>query len=291
MKSKIIILKSGRKIKRYEDKCPTCNSFKGWKDRNALGRECHSCANIKINKAKIGKTFKSNKYKHISNVNINDFIKVRNVTKYKVYCRKCNNDRGYQRPNVFDKLCNICSSVSKTKQDCIALGKSGGFVFLDNDYITYKHKHNWKCNNCNFTFKRSLNDMSKRQNCPYCNRFSNENEVRKIFEAKFNKSFPNVRPNFLKNPQTNFNLELDGYCEELKLAFEYDGEFHYKDMDWIDDRNRLEKVKQRDKLKDVLCKENDIILIRIPYWKNKDLKSYINQQLKDIGVADAESGK
>lgn len=48
MRFKHIELKSGRKIKRYEDICPTCSEFKGYKDQNALGRDCCSCANIKI---------------------------------------------------------------------------------------------------------------------------------------------------------------------------------------------------------------------------------------------------
>ena len=254
--------------------------------------ESVNCAQIKkINLKKKDTVIRSYLYADITNVDINDFIKVGNVTKYKVNCKKCKKNRGYQRPSVFDKLCKSCSSISKTLDDCIKLGNKNDFTFLDNNYITYKHKHNWKCNKCDFIFKRSINDMSKRINCPYCNKFSNENKVREIFETKFNKSFPTVRPNFLKNPNTGYNLELDGYCEELKLAFEYDGEFHYKEMDWIDDRNRLEKVQQKDRLKDSLCKENDIMLVRVPYWENNDLEHYINQQLISLGVNCAESGK
>ena len=40
--------------------------------------------------------------------------------------------------------------------------------------------------------------------------------------------FSPIRPNFLVDPQTNYKLELDGYNEELNIAFEYNGIQHYK---------------------------------------------------------------
>lgn len=45
-----------------------------------------------------------------------------------------------------------------------------------------------------------------------------------IFEGK---KFIKSRPKWLKSPK-NHSIELDGYCSELKLAFEYNGVQHYK---------------------------------------------------------------
>ena len=56
-----------------------------------------------------------------------------------------------------------------------------------------------------------------------------EEATRKLFELYCGKPFVSVRPDWLKNPQTGRNLELDGYNEELALAFEFDGEHHTKD--------------------------------------------------------------
>ena len=61
-------------------------------------------------------------------------------------------------------------------------------------------------------------------------------------------------------------MELDGYCEALKLAFEFNGPQHYvfypkyhkTQMDFLD---QLE----RDKLKLKLCKKHGITLIIVPY--------------------------
>ena len=42
------------------------------------------------------------------------------------------------------------------------------------------------------------------------------NFMDKVFKTQFKK----VRPNWLVNPKTNKNLELDGYSQELGIAIE-----------------------------------------------------------------------
>ena len=56
-----------------------------------------------------------------------------------------------------------------------------------------------------------------------------EEKCRKIFQELFKKEFRSVRPDWLKNPWTYQNLELDGYNPDVitnGLAFEYDGVQH-----------------------------------------------------------------
>lgn len=50
-----------------------------------------------------------------------------------------------------------------------------------------------------------------------------EKRTREIIERITGRKFPSVRPNFLKNPKTGRNLELDMYNDSLKLAIEYNG--------------------------------------------------------------------
>lgn len=61
----------------------------------------------------------------------------------------------------------------------------------------------------------------------------------------------NYRPDWLKNPNTNRNLELDRYYPNLKIGFEYNGLQHRKKVDteqW-----------ERDKIKKRLCGKAGVI--------------------------------
>lgn len=119
----------------------------------------------------------------------------------------------------------------------------------------------------------------------------NEERCRKILETLYNEQkFPSVRPNWLKNPDTKRNLEIDCYCHELRLphknktvrlGLEYDGRGHRAFTPTFH-RNRKEFVGQvkRDKLKNQMCKDNGVYLLRVPdFVRPEGLKRYIVDNL------------
>ena len=77
----------------------------------------------------------------------------------------------------------------------------------------------------------------------------------------------NIRPNFLRNPETGKNMEIDCFNEEYAVAVEYNGVQHYK-FPSVFYRNKEDFYAQvyRDRLKRKLCDENNIYLISVPYW-------------------------
>ena len=56
-------------------------------------------------------------------------------------------------------------------------------------------------------------------------------------------------------------MELDGYNEGLGLAFEYNGQQHYKPVSLFGGEEGFKQTQERDKLKSKLCAENGVILI------------------------------
>jgi hypothetical protein len=75
-----------------------------------------------------------------------------------------------------------------------------------------------------------------------------------------------ARPDFLRNPETGRNCELDCYNERLGLALEYNGEQHYRYPN-IYHRSQEDFIKQvrRDRFKLEMCDANNVYLITVPY--------------------------
>jgi hypothetical protein len=112
-----------------------------------------------------------------------------------------------------------------------------------------------------------------------------EEECRNLLENIFKKPFNKARPDFLRNPVTqNFNLELDCYNPELRLAVEYNGEQHYKYIPYFHkNKEAFLNQKYRDELKIRMCKDNNITMITVPYTEKKNIKKYLYNQLQLYG--------
>lgn len=110
-----------------------------------------------------------------------------------------------------------------------------------------------------------------------------EEMCREILERNLGMEFPTVRPDWLMNPETGKPLELDCYNSSIKLALEYDGEQHYKYVSLFHKSpDDLAKQVERDALKDRMCRQMGITLVRVPYWiDEKELEGYILRTVKE----------
>ena len=71
--------------------------------------------------------------------------------------------------------------------------------------------------------------------------------------------------------KSGFAVQFDIFLTNKKIAIEYHGAHHYKDIPT--GFGPIEMFKNRDKEKQKLCKEHGIQLIIIPYWWDNDLQS------------------
>ena len=90
-------------------------------------------------------------------------------------------------------------------------------------------------------------------------------------------SFDKIKHPQMQSPFSNRFLELDGYCDTLKIAFEHDGDYHLTDP----------YLRQKDLAKNKYCEQLGIVLIRIPQLfqrvKIDDLIPFIQDQLAENG--------
>lgn len=97
-------------------------------------------------------------------------------------------------------------------------------------------------------------------------RHRSEKLCRVLLEKMLGCELPKVRPRWLMNPTTKRCLELDLYNEEHRLAFEVDGAQHqHYTPHFHGNQYHFEYRKLLDKLKNELCKEAGVRLIRIPW--------------------------
>ena len=98
--------------------------------------------------------------------------------------------------------------------------------------------------------------------------------------------FPKSRPDFMVNRVTGdkYNLELDCYNDELKLAVEYNGEQHYKYIPFFHkNKEAFYNQKYRDEIKRIRCRDLGIILIEVPYTELNNIDNYLKRELNNYG--------
>lgn len=62
------------------------------------------------------------------------------------------------------------------------------------------------------------------------------------------------------------------------MLVEYDGILHYEDK--FNNHLEFSKTKVRDKIKTTFCKDNNIPLLRIPYWDFDNIEKILNEALR-----------
>lgn len=193
------------------------------------------------------------------------FSVIDNVIDGKIWCGKCKQRLSYEE-------------VLK-----IAAAKGGKCLTPENEYKKNKQKLKWKCSNPNHDEFEATFTHVKGNNgwCRECLINVGEEICRTIFELLFPAyKFKNVRPNFIKSTKGR-NLELDGYNEELSLAFEHSGLQHYKNIEFFGrDKKSFETLRENDKIKAEACKNNNIDLIIIPQMDQKKYLQFIYDEIK-----------
>ncbi len=166
------------------------------------------------------------------------------------WCKECSKlERDQTRKNNFLRqatdlaLVRGGSCLSKTYQRAVA------------DLI-------WKCERRHI-FRLPLAIVKNGQWCSRCSQGIGEKICRTFFEQIFRKPFKSVFPDWLKK-ENGYRMQLDGYCEELNVAFEHQGEQHYRSRSFFGGGLAFRRRLDDDALKAKLCRERGIKLLRVP---------------------------
>lgn len=181
--------------------------------------------------------------------------------------------------------CPYCYGRIVTIEDMHRLATSRNGKCLSENYKTSNAKLRWMCAEGHI-WSATPNSIQNGKWCPECVKFNqfSESIVKTTFEQIFGKPFRKVKPNWLKNSKGNL-MELDGYCEDLSIAFEYQGEQHFSVHRFSPDDETLVRRIGDDKIKRHLCRKHGVQLFIINHTEDlRVLPSEIKKQCVTLGI-------
>jgi hypothetical protein len=192
-----------------------------------------------------------------------------------------------------DRWCTTCEPTRVDLSRAKELVEARGGKLLTKGTIDSKTRLSIVCN-LGHHFEKSWNEMSssRAQWCDTCSSKSKSEEMaRTVLEQISGLAFPKKRPVWLV--YEGRRLELDGFNEQSKVAFEYQGQQHYDTKGvYGGTKEQLERRKNIDDTKRKLCTERGVYLIEIAYtvrpenFKEEILSELIRLDYPDIATFD-----
>ena len=183
--------------------------------------------------------------------------------------------------------CPFCAGRGKTIEDMNNLAEERGGRCLSDVYVNVDTKLLWACEQ-GHQWEATPYKIEAGQWCPQCSSGLGERICRELFEQIFERRFPKSYPKWLVNKNGN-QMELDGFCASLGIAFEHQGEQHYSTgTQFIKTEQGLQTRQEDDKLKIELCEQHGIVLLAIPEINGRlpisDVRQYIKTACTNYSV-------
>ena len=258
-----------------------CSNGHVWKTsaQNVITQKhwCNTCHNnkLKLNLKQIKKIASLNKGYCLSKI---EFAANRDKLKWK--CSKGHIWKATLGNVKRGQWCWICRKKLSIEEMQIIAKERGGKC-LSKTYVDTDTHLKWECKEKHTWLAKPAN-IKNGTWCPKCMTFYSEEICRTTFEQIFNSKFIRVRPKWLVNLEGN-TMQLDGYSKKYNLAFEYQGQQHYIVTRFSNTKEKLEKMKLRDRLKKKICKKNGVYLFQISYKTDlSQLPKLIEKKSKDF---------
>ena len=188
------------------------------------------------------------------------FVNVRTKVKHK--CLKCNNEFDSCPKTVKSSIygCPYCAGVRVSGVDYV--NKLPSDIKLVGEYKNCYTKTEHKCLVCMKNWSTKPYYITSREcGCPYCSSSKGERMINSILT--------NIRLPFISESSININGKFyyfDFFVPDLKLAIEFDGIQHFESVEYFGGSDNFNINILNDKIKEEYCVQNNIFLLRIPYY-------------------------
>ena len=153
------------------------------------------------------------------------------------------------------------------------------YPYIDKEFININSKITIFCKIHGESIQCAYVHLHSKCGCKYCKNLQSKG-VLKIY-------------NFLKKNNIKFSMEykfpdcrnilelpFDFYLTDYNIAIEYDGEQHFKSIEFFGGDESFKKQKANDNIKNIYCFDNNIIIIRIPYFDYNNIENILGDTLQ-----------
>ena len=141
-------------------------------------------------------------------------------------------------------------------------------------YVNYRTKIEIICKKHGSFYQTPTQHLSR--GCTFCKESGGEKEIWKYL-TKFNIKFEREKT-FTDCKNINC-LKFDFYLTDYNICIEYDGEQHFNINHFFGGQKAYNKLKINDNIKTKYCLDNNIKLIRIPYFDIDKIDDILNQNI------------
>lgn len=129
-------------------------------------------------------------------------------------------------------------------------------------------------------FEQAPIDHWQEKGCPRCKLSKGEDLIMDFLDRnKINYKAQFAIDGCLSKSKLRFDFAVMDNKSNIKFLIEFDGIGHYKaQSNWGGEKSFFEQ-KDRDAIKNKFCKDNNIKLLRIPYWKFKNIENILIKEL------------
>lgn len=157
----------------------------------------------------------------------------------------------------------------------------GNLTVIDYSHVGKDHNSYWKCKcSCGRTCVKNGRSLTRGDTttCGKCRKISFGEKRIISFLDKYNIEF--IHNKIFKDCIYIKPLRFDFYLEKLNICIEYDGEQHFEKTNaWRTKKDNFKKTRERDETKNKYCQNNNIKLIRIPYWDYSNIEEILMREL------------
>jgi predicted Zn-ribbon and HTH transcriptional regulator len=184
--------------------------------------------------------------------------------------------------------CKMCSGLMKKTTNVFTREI---FELVDDEYqvlgeyINSGAKIKIKHNVCDFEWDVVPDNFLGGSRCPKCNSSKGERKIGSFLKLnnikhKQQYSFADC----INKKRLLFDFSVFDQFENLILLIEFDGKQHFEPVDIFGGEDGFIQTRINDEIKNEYCKNNNIELLRIPYWEFDNIEKILSVFFTNVGI-------